>query len=101
MTFFGKNNIYNNTTIGAVTITTTSTEMVAGNDARTYCAVINNGNKDVWMNVGEDAVAEKGVLIGRNGGFYELNQAALNTKAINGITVNGTSEISFLEGDIV
>lgn len=101
MTFFGKNNIYNNTSIDTVTVTSTSTEMVASNTSRTYCALVNLGNKDVWMNIGADAVANKGVLIGRNGGFYELNQNALNTKAINGITETGTSIVSFLEGDVV
>ena len=101
MTFFGKNNIYNNTTIDAVPVTTTSTEMIANNSARTYCALINTGNKDVWMNVGAPAIANKGIFLGRNGGSYEIDQTKLNTKAINGITAVGTSTISFLEGDVV
>jgi len=101
MTFLTNNNIFNNTTIGSVSVGNTSTEIVPANIARKHCSLTNKDSKDVWINYGAPAVFGQGELIGKHGGSRQLTSTDLTTLAINGITDSGTNNIAFLEGDVV
>ena len=92
------NNVYNNAVVDNKTVTNSSTEIIAARTDRKYCAIVNIGNKDCWLSYGSTAVANKGMLLGRQGGSIEINKAALHTLSVNGITASGTTTIAFIEG---
>ena len=93
-------NYYNNSNIGSIPVSNTSTIIVARNSKRKYCALTNKGPQDVWVNIGKLPVFGEGILLGKNGGSYEIDQSKLHTGTIAGITLAGTSNVAFLEGDI-
>lgn len=98
MSFFGKINFGAGQTPDNVTITNSSTQILAANTSRKWCIMTNTGNRDIFVAMGQTALVNKGILIGRNGGSLTLTASALSTEAINGITTGGSSSMTYQEG---
>ena len=82
----------------AVSVTTSSTEILAANTARKWCFLTNIGNKDVWIAIGQTAVGSRGLLLRKQGGSLALTAQLMSTEAINGITSAGTGSMIVQEG---
>lgn len=74
--------------------------VLAANTNRRYALIINDGTVDVYIKLGATAVANQGIRLNANGGFYELGPSTGNLfhGAINGITASGTSTVLVTEG---
>ena len=83
-----------------ITATTTSSTVLAANAGRRYAILINDGSVDVYLKVGEPAVAHTGIRINANGGSYEMSRPLGNlmTGAVTGITVSGSAVVLVTEG---
>ena len=68
-----------------VNVTTSSGELVASNSSREYAAIVNDSDTDIYLALGQTAVANRGIRINSGGGSYEINWQNLFTGAINGI----------------
>lgn len=87
--------------MGTVTALTTSSTLTSSDTSnRTYGLFINNGDYDVWLGLGEDAVVGKGVLLAANRGWYEMSGqfGNLYDGQINTIADGTISEISYVFG---
>lgn len=81
-------------------MTGTSAAVLAANGAREYALVVNDGSATCYLNLGSTAVANTGIRINANGGFYEISRrwGNLYTGAINGIAANGSATLIVTEG---
>ena len=89
-----------NPTHTTASMTTATGVVLAANKARRYALIVNDGAADVYINLGEAAVANTGILINADGGSYEISPAQGNLflGAINGITALGTATLLITEG---
>ncbi len=85
-------------TPATVSVTNSSTEIVAANPNRKWCLVTNVGNKDVYGAMGQTAEVGKGFLLARNGGSMLVDSTLHSVEALNGITSAGTSNVIIQEG---
>lgn len=87
-----------------VTVTTTSSQIIAENDNRKYLYISNQSGKDVYIKfqtkVNEPAVIGGGIKI-KNDGMYEINQNNLWLGAIQAIVSAGTGPVEIFEGTSV
>ena len=98
MAFFGVKNFGAGKIPTNVTVTSSSTEIVAANTARKWLVLTNIGNGDVYVAVGQTALSHKGALLGKGGGSVSLGVDMITTEAINGITSAGSAIVMILEG---
>lgn len=78
----------------SVTVGTSTTAILAANGQRHYAAIINSGSYPVYLGIGAEAVANKGIYLAPSGGSYEINEQNLFIGAINGIAVGGDSNVT-------
>ncbi len=97
MAFFGVKNFGKGKIPTSVSVTTSSTEIVAANTARKWLVLTNIGNRDVYVAVGQTALSLKGALLGKGGGSVSLGAEMMTTEAINGITSAGSATVMILE----
>jgi hypothetical protein len=83
-------------TSASSTVTTTSSQVLATSTSRIYAAIVNDGSNSVYLSVGVNAVAGKGILLTANGGSYEINDQNLITGGIYAITSTGSSNVTVL-----
>ena len=81
-------------TNATVTVTTSTTVILAANAARQYAVIVNSGSNPVFLGIGTAAVADKGIYLAPSGGSFEINQDNLLINAINGIAVGGNSNVT-------
>ena len=88
-----------------VSVTTSSTVLVATNPNRKYLALMNIGTADVTMSFdGTAAVAGSGWVLaaanaaGSAGGGITWEASGVPIQSVNGIVATGTSNIAVLEG---
>ncbi len=99
MAFYGNKNFGAGKIPTNVSVTASSTEIVAANTARKWLVLTNIGNRDVYMAVGQTALDQKGALLGKGGGSIALGVDMITTEAINGITSAGSATVMILEGE--
>ena len=98
MAFYGVKNFGAGQIPTSVSVTSSSTEIVASNTARKWLVLTNIGNRDVYVAVGQTALSQKGALLGKGGGSISLGVDMITTEAINGITSAGAAVVMILEG---
>ena len=83
----------------AVSVGTSTTEIVASNDDRRYVLLQNVGDDTVVLQFGVPAVAADGIYL-YPGTTLEIKPVAgqLDTRAINGIALSGTQSIRVMKG---
>ena len=54
-------------------ITTTQQRVLAGNPARIYALLVNDGTDDIYLGMGVPAVLNRGIRVNNGGGSYEIN----------------------------
>lgn len=99
MAYTGRANIGAGQTPNSVSVSNSSTQIIAANASRKWCFLTNIGNKDVFVAVGQTALVNKGFLLGKNGGGVLMDASAISLEALNGITSAGASVIMFQEGN--
>ena len=83
----------------SVSITNTSGEILAANTIRKWCYLTNLGSRDVFIAIGQTALINKGILLGKQGGSLDLDSDIMSEETINGITLSGSSTVIFQEGN--
>ena len=83
----------------SITVTTTSTQILAFNSARNWCILTNIGNKDIYMAAGQTAIVNNGIFLSKGGGTFEMTSGVMFINGLNGITASGSSVIVFQEGN--
>lgn len=78
----------------AVSVTTSTTAVVAANPRRVEVTLVNDGANVIYLGLGQAAVANKGIRLAASGGSYTTS--AFNG-AINAIAVTGTTVLCFTE----
>ena len=82
-----------------VSVTTSSTVLIAANPNRKYLALMNNGAGAVTLSFDTNAaVAGSGWTLAASGGGITWEATGVPIQAINGITASGTSSVVVLEG---
>ncbi len=99
MAFFGKVNFGVGQVPNSVSVGNTSTEIVAANTSRKWCVITNIGNRDIFVAIGQTALINKGIFLGRNGGSLLMDAGIMSIESVNGITTSGTSDVIFQEGN--
>lgn len=76
-----------------ITVTTTSTLLLAANANRKYALIQNDGPVAVYINLAGTAIVGRGIRLAPNGGAYEMSAlwGNLSIGNINGIVASGTS----------
>ena len=85
------------TSPGAVTVTNSSTEILAANTNRKWCFITNVGNRDAYFAIGKTAEINKGIFLSKSGGSILMDGTVLSVEALNGITVSGTTAVIYQE----
>lgn len=57
----------------AFSVTSTSQLVLAANERRKYCILINDSNQNIYIRMGSTAVANQGILIAANGFAYQVD----------------------------
>lgn len=83
--------------ISKYTATTASGEELADNAAREVLIISNIGANDVFLNIGANAEAEKGIYVPANGGKFEMDHITHSHDKVYAITKTGTSILSIYE----
>lgn len=86
-------------TPGSVTVTTTSTEILPANENRKWAIITNKGNVDVFIAIGQTALLDRGMVLGRSGGSITLDEDLMSIEAVNGIVQAGSAVVIFQEGN--
>jgi len=55
-----------------VNVTTTTTEIMTANENRTYALFVNNSDATIWLALGDEAEANKGIPLYAHGDSYEM-----------------------------
>lgn len=73
---------------------------LAANDSRMYAMFQNDGDIDVYLRLGEAAIANEGILLNANGGGWEMSDRLGNLYlgVVNCIAASGTNVVLVLEG---
>lgn len=77
----------------AVTVTTTSTVLVAADATRLDCLIVNGGPNTVFLGIGTTASATTGLPLASGGSASCASAAYRFTGAIHGVTASGTSTV--------
>ena len=87
-------------THSTASMSASSGAVLAANTNRRYALIQNDGAVDVYIKIGATAVANQGIRVAANGGFFEIGPAFGNLThlAINGITASGTATMLVTEG---
>lgn len=84
-------------TAASTTVSTSaSTQVVATSTSRRYLAIVNDGPGDVYLNIGNNAVLGKGILLKADGGSYEVNAENLFTGAVNAIASSSPANLTYI-----
>ena len=82
----------------AVTVGSSSTEILAFNDQRGYATIINDSNEDVYLALEEAAVMNSGARLAANGGTYEIGGGGDNYfGSVYGICTSGSKVVVVTE----
>lgn len=73
------------TTNDGIDVTTSSTAILAANNARKYVAIVNDSDTTIYLAFGAAAVVNKGIRLNAAGGSLELTPPEMYRGAINGI----------------
>lgn len=78
-----------------------TTAVLAANANRKYALIINDSTSVVYLKIGGDAEANKGIRLNASGGSYEMSAALGNlaTGAINGISDGAGKNVIVTEGE--
>ena len=82
----------------AVTVGTTTTELIAANELRVFASIVNDSDEAMYLAFGEDAVMNSGYRINASGGSYVINDINLTLLAVNGICASGQKNACVVEG---
>jgi len=82
----------------SVSVGNTTTEIIAENARRKIAIVTNASDEDMFLNIGADAVMNKGIRLQPND-ILEINDSNRITGAINGICSSGTKTALTFEAD--
>lgn len=86
-------------THGGADVGTESTLVLAANPRRRYAAVVNDSDTDVYLALGQPAVAHAGIRLNANGGVYEIVGVNLHGEAIYAVHAGaGTKRVCTVEG---
>ena len=83
---------------GGTNVTNSNTQILASLSNRRACFLTNIGNKDVYLAIGQTAIAKSGIFLGKQGGNMLLDGTLISDQALNGITSTGNSDVIFQEG---
>ena len=73
------------TTHSTITVTTATGEALAANEDRISACLLNDSNKDIYVNLGNSAVANTGIRLNAAGGCLDLFGSNIFLGAINAI----------------
>jgi hypothetical protein len=79
-----------------VTATTTSAQLLAANNLRTYLLIVNKGSQTVQIKFGSAQIATEGIPI-PPGGSYEPIEGPSNS--VWGVTASGSSAVTITQGN--
>ena len=86
---------------GKVTVTTSTTQIVAANLHRNGIIIENKDAQEVWIDCGDDAVEDEGFTLQRNEKLMLLRGNLLGKESIqqawNGLVKSGTALVTFKE----
>ena len=85
----------------AVNVTTTTGAVLAANASRLYALLVNDSDVAIYIKLGAAAVANQGIRLNADGGWYEMSAMLGNlyTGAINGIHAGtGNKVLMMTEG---
>lgn len=80
-----------------VTVTTSSTQLLAANEDRRACIISNIGIQDIYIAIGNTAVVSAGLPLPKGEQIVLGDTSEPTTEAINAITLVATSDIAILE----
>lgn len=75
-----------------------STQLLAANTSRRWAYFINNSGAPFFLKFGTTAVANQGIEIVQNGGFFRMDATLLYLGAINAIVASNNRTIEIIEG---
>lgn len=83
-----------------VSVTTTTTQLLAANTNRLYVCLVNDSDEAIYIKFGVAAVLNEGIRLNANGGTYEMSKELGNlyTGSINAISVSGSKNMLVTEG---
>lgn len=82
-----------------VTVTTSTTVLLAANASRRYAHFINNSASPVFMQYGSSAVANQGIKLNM-GAIWSIDTAALWTGSVNAVVASGSVSIDVFEATV-
>jgi len=92
------NSFSNMATSSRITVTTSSTDILASSTPRQYAAIVNDGSNVVYLNFnGATAVANSGLRLNANGGTFEITSENLYKGQITAIASGGSSVVTVVE----
>ncbi len=94
----GSVSITTSVTEAEVSIALTSTTALAANTQRKDAIFINNSPNDVYLSRGNSAIANRGILLKANGGFYEITSQNLYKGQLNAVSTGAAANIMVSEG---
>lgn len=74
----------------------TSTLIVAANPNRVGLFMTNDGNRDCWLAINDDPVAQQGLLL-EPGGFFIMDISLISTQTINAICRNNQTTLLYFQ----
>jgi hypothetical protein len=88
-------------TQGTASVGTSSTEILAANQDRSYAILLNYSDYDLWIGLGAVAKLSSGIKIEKKGGFYEMSDMHGNgyRGAVNAIVDTTVSTINYMWSD--
>jgi len=91
---------YTTPTHSAVTVGSSTTEVLAASATRLYVLLVNNSSEDIYIKLGAEAVMNQGIRINAGGGSYEMSKLIGNlyVGVINGICTSGSKILLATEG---
>ena len=88
---------FSSATSSSVTVGSTTTVLLAANEARKYAVIVNDSDEAMYISLGADAVANNGIRLNASGGTLEIAGDEPFRGAINGICASGSKNIATLE----
>ena len=80
---------------GKATVGTTSTLILPRYGGRQYAILINDSNEDIYVNLGDAAVMNSGILLTPKGGAIELTGENLHVGDIYAICNSGSKNLTY------
>ncbi len=79
-------------------VQTSSGVALAANVDRTYALFVNDSDTNIYLRLGEAAVANEGIRLNANGGSYEINLQNLYRGAVYAIASSADKNLMVTEG---